>query len=120
MKRKYLLLVAASALVITPALAMDGKPRFAPWGVDLTAIDSGVKPGDDFFDYVNGAWAKRTETVNQGQRMLADVIPLGGGMPINVGEETIGGVGLSGAPGGQEQEEACATAGIAKVADQLK
>jgi endothelin-converting enzyme/putative endopeptidase len=24
-------------------------------------MDSGVKPGDDFFDYVNGAWAKRTE-----------------------------------------------------------
>jgi uncharacterized protein GlcG (DUF336 family) len=65
-------------------------------------------------------WAKRTETTNTGQRMLADVIPLGGGMPINVGQETIGGVGLSGAPGGQEKEEACARAGIAKVADQLK
>jgi uncharacterized protein GlcG (DUF336 family) len=65
-------------------------------------------------------WAKRTETTNTGQRMLADVIPLGGGMPINVGEETIGGVGLSGAPGGQEKEEACARTGIAKVADQLK
>ena len=65
-------------------------------------------------------WAKRTETQNTGQRMLADVIPLGGGMPINVGEETIGGVGLSGAVGGQPKEEACAKAGIAKVADQLK
>ena len=52
--------------------------------------------------------------------MLTDVIPLGGGMPINVGMETIGGVGLSGAPGGQPQEEACARAGIAKVAEQLK
>jgi len=65
-------------------------------------------------------WAKRTETTNTGQRMLADVIPLGGGMPINIGQDTIGGVGLSGAPGGQEKEEACARAGIAKVADQLK
>jgi uncharacterized protein GlcG (DUF336 family) len=72
------------------------------------------------FRQPSSAWAKRTETVNTGQRMLADVIPLGGGMPINIGEETIGGVGLSGAPGGQEQEEACAKAGIAKVADQLK
>jgi len=52
--------------------------------------------------------------------MLADVIPLGGGVPINVGEETVGGVGLSGAPGGQAKEEACANAGIAKVAAQLK
>ena len=72
------------------------------------------------FRQSSAAWAKRTETINPGQRMLADVIPLGGGMPINVGEETIGGVGLSGAPGGQEKEEACAKAGIAKVADQLK
>jgi len=65
-------------------------------------------------------WAKRTETVNQGQRMLTDVIPLGGGIPIMVGNETIGGVGLSGAPNGSEQEEACARAGIARVTDQLK
>jgi uncharacterized protein GlcG (DUF336 family) len=65
-------------------------------------------------------WAKATETTNTGQRMLADVIPLGGGVPINVGEDTIGAVGLSGAPMGQAQEEACAKTGIAKVADQLK
>ena len=72
------------------------------------------------FRQPSSAWAKRTETTNTGQRMLADVIPLGGGMPINAGEETIGAVGLSGAPGGQEQEEACGKSGIAKVADQLK
>jgi uncharacterized protein GlcG (DUF336 family) len=68
----------------------------------------------------SAAWAKRTETTNQGQRMLADVIPLGGGMPIMVGDDTIGGVGLSGVIGGQDKEEGCAKAGIAKVADQLK
>ena len=72
------------------------------------------------FRQPSSAWAKRTETTNAGQRMLADVIPLGGGMPINAGEETIGGVGLSGAMGGQVKEEACANAGIAKVAEQLK
>jgi uncharacterized protein GlcG (DUF336 family) len=68
----------------------------------------------------SAAWAKRTETTNQGQRMLTDVIPLGGGVPIMVGDDTIGGIGLSGAPGGQPKEEACANAGIAKVKDQLK
>jgi putative endopeptidase len=61
MKRNLLLLAAASALVIAPALASEAKPAFAPWGVDLSAMDGAVKPGDDFFDYVNGAWAKRTE-----------------------------------------------------------
>ena len=53
-------------------------------------------------------------------RVAIAAIPLGGGVPIKIGEETIGGVGLSGAPMGQGQEEACAKAGIAKVADQLR
>jgi putative endopeptidase len=36
-------------------------PRFGTWGVDLTGLDRNVKPGDDFFHYVNGSWlAKAT------------------------------------------------------------
>ena len=65
-------------------------------------------------------WAQRTETQLPGQRQLSEVIPLQGGVPIKVGEDTIGGVGLSGAPMGGPQEEACGKAGIAKVADQLQ
>jgi len=61
MTRKLLLLAAVSALTIAPASATGGKPSVVPWGVDLSAMDSSVKPGDDFFDYVNGAWARRTE-----------------------------------------------------------
>ena len=72
------------------------------------------------FQQTSADWAKRTETTNAGQRMLTDVIPLGGGVPIKIGQETIGAVGLSGAPMGQTQEEACAKAGIAKVADLLR
>lgn len=64
-------------------------------------------------------WAQRAKTVNPGQLMLTDVITQQGGVPIKMGDETIGGVGLSGAPNGGEQEEACAKAGIAKVVDQL-
>jgi uncharacterized protein GlcG (DUF336 family) len=42
-----------------------------------------------------------------------------GGLPIKVGEDVIGGVGVSGSPGG-DKDEACAKAGLDKVADQLK
>jgi uncharacterized protein GlcG (DUF336 family) len=42
-----------------------------------------------------------------------------GSLPIKVGDEVIGAVGVSGAPGG-EKDEACAKAGIDKVTDQLK
>jgi uncharacterized protein GlcG (DUF336 family) len=73
------------------------------------------------FRRTSADWAKRTaEGDVTGQRQLTDVIPLGGGVPIMIGEEAIGSIGLSGAPGGQPKEEACAQAGIAKVADQLK
>jgi uncharacterized protein GlcG (DUF336 family) len=66
-------------------------------------------------------WAQRTAPGSElfGQRSLTDVIPLGGGIPIKIGDETIGGIGVSGAPG-QEKDEACAKAGLEKVADQLK
>jgi uncharacterized protein GlcG (DUF336 family) len=55
----------------------------------------------------------------QAQSTLPGVIALAGALPIMVGEEVIGAVGVSGAPGG-ERDEACAKAGIDKVADQLK
>lgn len=44
---------------------------------------------------------------------------LGGGLPIKVGNEVIGGVGIGGAPGGHLDEK-CATAALAAVQDQLK
>ncbi len=52
-------------------------------------------------------------------RQIPDVVAVGGGVPIKIGNVTIGAVGVSGAPGG-EKDEVCANAGIAKVADQLK
>jgi uncharacterized protein GlcG (DUF336 family) len=42
-----------------------------------------------------------------------------GGVPIKVGDATIGAVAVSGAPGG-DKDAACANAGIAKAAGQLK
>lgn len=44
---------------------------------------------------------------------------VGGGVPIKVGNEVIGAVGVGGAPGGHLDEQ-CAMAGIDKVKDQLK
>src|SRR5881628_589048 len=52
------------------------------------------------------------------QRDVADILALGGGVPIQVGNDTIGGVGSSGSS--QEMDDACAKAGITKVKDLLK
>jgi uncharacterized protein GlcG (DUF336 family) len=50
-------------------------------------------------------------------KQIPNVVAVGG--PIKAGNEIIGGVGVSGAPGG-DKDEVCANAGIAKVADSLK
>ncbi|HEY3640223.1 MAG TPA: heme-binding protein [Xanthobacteraceae bacterium] len=42
-----------------------------------------------------------------------------GGVPIKVGDDTIGGIATAGAPGG-DKDEACAIAGLNKIKDQLK
>jgi uncharacterized protein GlcG (DUF336 family) len=72
------------------------------------------------FGRTSAEWGQRTIDVPTlaGQRELTDVIPLRGGVPIKVGNETIGAVGVSGSS--SEGDEKCAMAGIAKVADQLK
>ena len=50
---------------------------------------------------------------------LTGIIAAQGALPIKAGDEVIGAVGVSGAPGG-EKDEACAKTGLDKVADQLK
>lgn len=76
------------------------------------------------------AVALRASTIELGQRIasnpaaaglkdITDVIILGGGLPIRVGNEVIGSVGVGGAPGG-DKDEACAKAGVDAAADQLK
>src|SRR5262249_47722354 len=72
------------------------------------------------FGRSSAEWAKRTTEMPEiaAQRELADVIALRGGVPIKVGNETIGAVGVSGSS--SEGDEKCAMAGIAKVAEQLK
>jgi uncharacterized protein GlcG (DUF336 family) len=50
---------------------------------------------------------------------IEGTIDMGGGIPILAGNEVIGAIAVSGAPG-WEMDEACAKAGLAKVADKLK
>jgi uncharacterized protein GlcG (DUF336 family) len=48
---------------------------------------------------------------------LSGVIAIPGGLPIKVGSDVVGAVGVSGTPG---KDDVCSQAGIDKVADQLK
>ena len=61
---------------------------------------------------------KRTaDPLYAAQRDVADILALGGGVPIQIGDDVIGGVGSSGSS--QPQDDAGARAGVAKVADLL-
>jgi len=63
---------------------------------------------------------KRTteDPARAAQRDLTDILALSGGVPVQVGTDTIGAVGSAGST--LEVDDACAKAGIAKVADLLK
>jgi uncharacterized protein GlcG (DUF336 family) len=54
-----------------------------------------------------------------GLRDLPNVVLLGGGIMIEAGGSTLGAIGVSGAPGGAE-DDACAQAGIDAVRDRLE
>ena len=50
---------------------------------------------------------------------LPHLILFGGGVVIKVGDEVVGAIGAAGAPGAN-LDDACAKAGLAKIADRLK
>jgi putative endopeptidase len=58
-----LTLFASGARAADPAAsaAPTAAERYGKWGIDLEGMDRSVKPGDDFFRYVNGKWAATTQ-----------------------------------------------------------
>ena len=64
--------------------------------------------------------AKRVATPGAFNPTVYDtqMVIAGGGLPIKAGNETVGGIGVSGAPGG-DKDEACANAGLDKIKSQL-
>lgn len=71
------------------------------------------------FRVPSGEFAQRIkDNPTSGAVNLHNVIAAQGALPIKAGDEVIGAVGVSGAPGG-DKDEACAKAGIDKVANLL-
>jgi putative endopeptidase len=72
MRNRLLLSTAVLAVVVggafTPSFAknshehsaMAAKAELGLFGVDTAGMDKAVKPGDDFYKFVNGAWDKAT------------------------------------------------------------
>lgn len=62
---------------------------------------------------------KRTagDSAYAGQRNLPDILALPGGVPVKIGDDVIGAVASAGST--LQQDDACARAGVDKIADQL-
>lgn len=56
---------------------------------------------------------------SSGVRDVPGVVALGGGLMIDAGGSLLGAIGVSGAPGGKE-DDACAAAGIAAIRDDIE
>ena len=62
MRFKILTLASASLLAVAvPFAANAAKPVYGDWGYEPSAMDKSVKPGDDFWAFVNGTWDKNTQ-----------------------------------------------------------
>ena len=91
----------------------DGAGLSTPEGSDRKAYTARAfsQPSADFVKRLQD----RPDTV--GSRQYTRVLALAGGLPIKVGDEIVGAVGVSGTPG---KDDVCSQAGIDKVVDQLK
>ncbi len=59
--RAALAAVSLSALTLASAAQAEAaKPTYGNFGFDAAGMDKSVKPGDDFYGYANGTWAKNT------------------------------------------------------------
>ena len=91
----------------------DGAGLHTPEGSDRKAYTARTfrQPSADF--------VKRMldDPASAGSKEYTRVLALGGGLPIKVGDDVVGAVGVSGSPG---KDDVCSKAGIDKVADQLK
>lgn len=77
-----------------------GSAAIGAFGLDLTAGDASVRPGDDFFRYANGHWLDTTEIPsdqrswgtfvilgeksNRDQRVIIEEVALAGGAPGSI------------------------------------
>ena len=101
---------AGQALVM---LRGDGAGLHTPEGSDRKAYTART------FRAPSANFVKRMldDPAAAGSKEYTRVLALGGGLPIKVGDDVVGAVGVSGSPG---KDDVCSQAGIDKVADQLK
>ena len=114
-KRGYQVSVAVVDRSGTPQVML--RDRFAGAHTPPTATGK-AWTAVSFKSSTNDLVAATQAPAMQGLRQLPNVVLIGGGVVIEAGGTMLGGIGVSGAPGG-DADEACAKAGIAAISDKL-
>lgn len=84
-----------------------------------TALDKGWTAVSFRIDTSELAETTQAGKPMSGIRALPNVVAAGGGQPIRAKGAIVGGIGVSGAPGG-DADDACAQAGVRAVSDALE
>lgn len=71
-----------------PASALGSKPQIGRFGVDLDEREPSVKPGDDFYRYVNGKWL-------DSYQLKSDEMRYGAFVELAYQSEDLGGLSLA-------------------------
>ena len=96
--------------------------------VALRGDGAGIHTLDSVHDKAYTSVSFKNDTIALEERGRVEIAPLsklphvmffGGGVVIKLGDETIGAIGASGAPGAK-LDDACARAGLDKIRDRLK
>ncbi|WBO20884.1 M13 family metallopeptidase [Sphingomonas abietis] len=107
MRRSALLAVTCLTLspvaLATPLAAQTAAPKFTPWGIRLSDMDTGVKPGDDFYRYANGHWLDSTTIApdrtsagidvvlaDEAEQQVRAIAEEGEAKPVSAAEKQIG------------------------------
>lgn len=114
-KRGYQVAVAVVDRSGTPQVML--RDRFAGAHTPPTATGK-AWTAVSFKSSTNDLVAATQTPAMQGLRQLPNVVLIGGGVVIEAGGALLGGIGVSGAPGG-DADEACAKSGIAAISDKL-
>src|SRR5262245_4638729 len=91
----------------------DGAGLHTPEGADRKAYTART------FGTSSADFVKRmlNDPASVGSKEYSRVLAISGGLPIKVGDDVVGAVGVSGSPG---RDDECSQAGIDKVAEYLK
>lgn len=101
---------------VTIALLRD---RYAGPHTVETAMRKAYTAASFNMDTLDLAQATQAGEEPSGIRMVPGILALGGGLPMEAAGSLLGGIGVSGAPGG-EADRACAQAGLDAVQDDLE